>query len=432
MRSGAWRGSIAELGRDADHNADRSTWTLPRAGAVRVTGDVLVPYVLIAPSGEVFEPASEFSRELMARDHSPLTVRSYLFDLLQWLRFLSLAGVDWDRAGRTELRDLVLLLRGAENPQRRRLPGSPAAGSVNARTGKRYLPAGYASSSINHLQSSVKAFYEFQMDCGNGPLVNPVPATSRLMAHRNPMEPAPLHQRAAYRQRQPTLLPKAVPDAVFEDLFNALTCDRDRALLGMAVSGGIRASELLSINIEDVDWSNGGVHVISKGVRQREWTPVSADSLLWTAFYLGQLPRRPTSAPLWATIAKPHTPLNYMALRAVLRRANARLGLNVTLHDLRHTCAMRMADDPNLTLLDIQTVMRHRTVASTQKYLRPQIAEVVRRLRAHQERSPSQHPAARTDSLAPNGGRQNSGPSSPAVAPGYDADVLNELFRDVR
>jgi hypothetical protein len=35
--------------------------------------------------------------------------------------------------------------------------------------------------------------------------------------------------------------------------------------------------------------------------------------------------------------------LTYAALRRTLQRANARLGTNWTLHDLRHTAAMRMA-----------------------------------------------------------------------------------------
>jgi len=35
-------------------------------------------------------------------------------------------------------------------------------------------------------------------------------------------------------------------------------------------------------------------------------------------------------------------PLTYDALRAVLRRANDHLGANWTMHDLRHTCALRI------------------------------------------------------------------------------------------
>jgi integrase len=400
---------------------------LPRTGQIKTTADPALPYLLVGPDGQVFQPASEFGRELVARDYSPLTVRSYLFDLLQWLRFLSAAQIAWDRAGRAEIRDLVLLLRQAENPQRTRSAASPPAGSVNARTGKQYLAAGYASSSINHLQSSVSAFYDYQLSCGQGPLINPVPSTGRPMAHHNPMQLAPTHHRAAYRQKQPARPPKAVPAGAFEELFAALTCDRDRALIGMAVSGGLRASELLSINIEDVDWSRGGVHVISKGTRQRDWTPVSPDALIWTAFYLGQVPRRPTCEPLWVTLTKSHAPLNYMALRAVLRRVNAKLGSNVTLHDLRHTCAMRMAEDPNMTLLDIQTVMRHRTLGSTQKYLRPQLDEVLRRLRAHQQSAGGYAPALgspRTPLAEPAHHAQSAARTSTR----YDPDVLTELF----
>ena len=36
-------------------------------------------------------------------------------------------------------------------------------------------------------------------------------------------------------------------------------------------------------------------------------------------------------------------------LRAVVRRANAKLGTNWTMHDLRHTCALRMAADENVS-----------------------------------------------------------------------------------
>ena len=34
-----------------------------------------------------------------------------------------------------------------------------------------------------------------------------------------------------------------------------MSCDRDRALMCMYVSSGARATELLGIDIDDVDWS---------------------------------------------------------------------------------------------------------------------------------------------------------------------------------
>jgi integrase len=56
-------------------------------------------------------------------------------------------------------------------------------------------------------------------------------------------------------------------------------------------------------------------------------------------------------------------------MRRVLQRANDKLGTNWTLHDLRHTAAARMAADASLTLPEVQTVMRHAHLSTTQRYL---------------------------------------------------------------
>jgi hypothetical protein len=45
--------------------------------------------------------------------------------------------------------------------------------------------------------------------------------------------------------------------------------------------------------------------------------------------------------------------LTYDAMRMVFNKANAALGANWTLHDLRHSAAKRMVRDPDLTLADV-------------------------------------------------------------------------------
>jgi len=47
------------------------------------------------------------------------------------------------------------------------------------------------------------------------------------------------------------------------------------------------------------------------------------------------------------------------------------LGTNWSLHDIRHTTCARMAGDPALTLPEIQAVMRHTQLSTTQKYMPP-------------------------------------------------------------
>ena len=53
---------------------------------------------------------------------------------------------------------------------------------------------------------------------------------------------------------------------------------------------------------------------------------------------------------LWWTLRRPHRPLTYHAAHRMFERANASLGADWTLHDLRHSAAARMARDPQLTL----------------------------------------------------------------------------------
>jgi len=105
--------------------------------------------------------------------------------------------------------------------------------------------------------------------------------------------------------------------------------------------------------------------------------------------------------------------LTYDALRAVLRRSNDLLGTNWTMHDLRHTCALRMVRDENLSLRDVQTVLGHANLTTTQIYLQADDREVIDRVRRHLADRQEQSTAPRV--------------ASP-VGPGYDAEDLAALF----
>lgn len=53
------------------------------------------------------------------------------------------------------------------------------------------------------------------------------------------------------------------------------------------------------------------------------------------------------------------------------------LGANWTLHDLRHSAAKRMVRDPNLTLADVQWVLGHAHITTTEVYTAPTPDEVI-------------------------------------------------------
>lgn len=147
---------------------------LPAFGHVRPGDTTSMAWAVVLNSGCEIEPISAFLRDLSLSDMSPLTLRSYGFDLLRWWRLLSLVGIKWDRASRVEAELLVGWMRQAPNGQRRRGSGAAAvsSGSVNLRTGKPTLRPGYAPSTINHALTVVSAFYAFHGHFGRGPLLN--------------------------------------------------------------------------------------------------------------------------------------------------------------------------------------------------------------------------------------------------------------------
>jgi len=367
-----------------------------RTGAVTSTGDPTLPWAVCDGAGTPIGAVSEFLRELLACGNSAASCRSYGYDLLRWFRFLAAVGVRWNRAESVEVRDFVLWLRTIDNPAREgRRANAPAAGSVNGRTGKPYLQPGYAPATINHALSVVSAFYDFHLRTGRGPLVSPVPPHGRSgrrpNAHHNPLEPFLPYRRAGYRQKQPDRPPRAVPDDVLDELFGELGCNRDRALFSMFLSSGARASEVLGMTVNDAHPGDGRIYVRTKGLGGvKQACPAAPEAFAWLALYLGELAdqgcRPEPDEPLWWTRRPPLRPLTYTALRAVLTRINDRIGTNISLHDLRHTLALRLVADPNVTLVDVQQVLRHRQITTTGRYLRPRIDEVIATVHQHYTR----------------------------------------------
>ncbi|MGH2367889.1 MAG: tyrosine-type recombinase/integrase [Chloroflexota bacterium] len=381
---------------------------LPRTGDVRAGDAASLPYYVADACGAEVVPASQYLRDLALGDASPSTVRSYAYDLLRWWRTLEALGVAWDKATTGEVAALVGWLRTARNPQRRRSSG-PAPGTVNLRTGKASLAEGYAASTINHALSVLSGFYAFHAHYGRGPVVNPVPDQPRRRAalgHRSPIEPHQRVPRARLRQRVPDRAPRSVPDHLWGELLAAMTCDRDRALLALYVSSGARATELLGLRLEHVDWAGKRIWIVSKGSRLLEAIPASPEAFAYLALYLDEHGLPAEGQPVWRALHGEPRPLTYSAMRAVLNRANAKLGTNWTAHDLRHTAASRMAGDPELSIVEVQAVLRHRHLSTTERYTQVRIEELVERLQRHYARpQPTRH-----------------------LSPGYDPEDVRAVF----
>ncbi|ATD73086.1 MULTISPECIES: tyrosine-type recombinase/integrase [Gordonia] len=361
---------------------------------------------LVGPDDREIEPVGEFLKELVTRGHRAGTVRSYAYDLLRWWRWLRVIDRPWNRATQEDLREFVLWLSDAIKPESgRRTVSVSTAGTINAVTRKQYLDDRYKPRTIRHSNAVLRTFYEWAIIEGTGPLVNPVQlrnASRRAHAHHNPLESFRTDGRLRYNPPIPKRRPRVLPDPEWVRLFGALTSNRDRALLSMAVSNGARAGEILGMRMADVDWGEQLVRVTRKGSRDEQWLPVSAEALLWLRLYLSEIDDVQPNAPLWWTLrvrnrraGASRQPMNYETLRGVFRRTNVALGTNWSMHDLRHTAARRMADDSKLSLRDVQTILGHRQIATTvQVYLHESDVQVASRVLEHLSRPSPPHPLA--------------------------------------
>ena len=84
----------------------------------------------------------------------------------------------------------------------------------------------------------------------------------------------------------------------------------------------------------------------------------------------------------------------------MFNRANAVLGANWSLHDLRHTACYRMARDPSVPLTDIQWVMGHARLSTTQLYQNPEVRDVVETMLAFYA-ARTEHPAVPAEGYRP-------------------------------
>lgn len=348
-------------------------------------------------------------------------MRSYAHALLRWWRFLQVIGVEWDRVTSVEVRDFVLWLLHTTKPVRR-TTSAAVAGTINPVTRKKHLDDRYQPWTVRHSNVVLRSFYAYWIELGHAPLINPVPLARqsgrRPHAHHNPLEPFRVEGRLRYNPKVPKRPPRAMPDKRWTDLFAAMRSNRDRAILALAISTGARASELLGVHSADLDWGDQLIRVRRKGTGAQQWLPTSPDAFVWLRLYVAEIGELPTGTPIWWTLRRrrgrgklARQPLNYDALRAVLGRANTLLGSNWTMHDLRHTCAIRMVRDESLSLRDIQTILGHAHLTTTQLYVEDDDHEVIRRVR--------QHLADRVNAaLKP----------PPPVALGYQATDLAVLF----
>jgi integrase/recombinase XerC len=141
---------------------------------------------------------------------------------------------------------------------------------------------------------------------------------------------------------------------------------RDRAILELLYSSGLRVSELTSLNMSEIDLSGGMVRVMGKGGKERI-VPVGSRAIEAIQTYINQ---RDQVAPRDALFL--NTRGKRINRRSVARIVDAHVlkiaaFKRISPHTLRHTFATHMLEG-GADLRAIQELLGHASLSTTQKY----------------------------------------------------------------
>ena len=228
----------------------------------------------------------------------------------------------------------------------------PAVASEHARA---YCAAlhrqGMSGKSIQRLLSGARAFYRYLVREGR--------------AQHNPFV-------GVRAPRSAKRLPKVLAPDQVGALLNIAGDDpaalRDRALLELFYSSGLRLSELTNLNCVDLDLRAGLVRVIGKGAKARE-VPVGRYALAALAAWLKHRATLAAAGEGAVFIGARGHRLSARAIQLRVRACAQRqaLGVHVHPHMLRHSFASHLLESSG-DLRAVQELLGHADIATTQIY----------------------------------------------------------------
>jgi site-specific recombinase XerD len=279
---------------------------------------------------------NEFMNHLSTRTQSAETLRAYRGDLEKFEAYLKDNGLRANQATRTTIEGFLRYL--SQQPTRK-------------------VGASLSPASVARRLSVISSFYDFLHVRSNGRIKNPVAYVKR-----------PRIDNVEFR---------ALDDQVVEKLIAEVPDPRDRAILSLFVSTGLRLSELEQLNKDTVKRKTqrlptgevrvlGFGEVVGKGSKRRVFL-VDDKCLGLLKTYLQV--RGPDNNPA-LFLSQRRKRMSCRAIQYALERWCSNLNISrAHIHQLRHTFATRMANAgmPSIVLKDL---MGHKSFTTTQRYFR--------------------------------------------------------------
>jgi integrase/recombinase XerD len=184
--------------------------------------------------------------------------------------------------------------------------------------------------------------------------------------------------------RRPQRLPRSLTARERDALLaqpndRAPTGVRDRALMATMLLAGCRCAEALALRPRDFDFDGYRIRIFGKGSKERV---VPIDPLL-ERYLLEWRARRPSGERFFNTVREPKgQPLDTRAVRRMVKRRGLKAGINdLHPHILRHSAATTWIER-GVELHEVQLLLGHVRLATTQRYLHASLPTLVDKFRA--------------------------------------------------
>lgn len=214
----------------------------------------------------------------------------------------------------------------------------------------------YSKSTIARKLATLRSFYKFLVRRG---IITSNPVT----AVRTPKQEKKLPKFLEYDQ-----VKKLLETPPINNWLGA----RDRAILEVLYSTGIRVSELVGLNMDDIDFLGEVIHVRGKGKKERI-APISSTALRVIQHYLEFRNKRaqnnPNFDPKVLFVNKHGKRLSTRSVRRKMDKYLKMAGLDPSIspHTLRHSFATHMLNN-GADLRSVQELLGHQSLSTTQVY----------------------------------------------------------------
>lgn len=155
---------------------------------------------------------------------------------------------------------------------------------------------------------------------------------------------------------------------------------RNKAILEVFYSTGLRLAEMTRLTVFDVDHRNGFVRVNrGKGGKDRV-VPLGGKACDYVREYLARAraewsKENRDERALWLSSSQPHGPLKDQAIEVMVKHYGRAVGVRVTPHTWRHTCATHMVSH-GANIATVQRQLGHRSLRTTQIYTRVAVPDL--------------------------------------------------------